>query len=283
MDWEIYEKYRSTVLLAALLLCSSLLLAFRQSSGVRAAQSILVKFALPPQRFLVIDPVATAYPVVIPDGAAVPTPDGEGAAGALVSPQDSLAELRRKIQTLTEENTRLRSVLQLKSERWPKAVPAHVVGRDPQRWFQEIVLDKGSDDGLRVDDPVIAVDGSLEGLIGRVTETSAHVAKVMLLQDSLSSVAAEVRGPNGEDGLVEGGNTHELYLRYLDRGSQVKIGDLVVTSGLGQVFPAGAPIGVVQSVEPDPRQLFLQATLQPVVRSSALRVVLVIPMNRSRE
>ena len=80
----------------------------------------------------------------------------------------------------------------------------------------------------------------------------------MLLQDSLSEVAASIPGADGEDGVVEGTNTHELVLKFLDRGSQVKVGDEVVTSGLGKLFPPGVPIGWVEEFEPDPRQLFFR-------------------------
>jgi rod shape-determining protein MreC len=98
----------------------------------------------------------------------------------------------------------------------------------------------------------------------------------MLLQDSLSEVAATIPGANGEDGVVEGTNSHELVLKFLDRGSQVKIGDFVVTSGLGNAFPPGIPIGWVEGLEPDPRQLFMQARLRPAARSNQIRVVLVL-------
>ena len=91
-----------------------------------------------------------------------------------------------------------------------------------------------------------------------------------------SSSAATAVGPNGEDGIVEGTNSHDLVLKFLDRGSQVKVGDLVVTSGLGKAFPPGVPIGWVEGLEPDPRQLFLQARLRPAARSNELRVVLVL-------
>ena len=272
MDWELYERYRSTVLLAGLLFVSSLLLAFQKTSSVGHLRAFLVRLALPPQRFL-----AQLKPPP-------PSPETEGTAP---SEEDRLSaildvsvrfsgEMRRKLQVLGEENSRLREALALKDSKWPSAVGAHVAGRDPQRWFQEIVLDKGKDEGLPIDAPVLAVVEGREALVGRIVEVSAHVSKVMLLQDSLSEVAATVPGANGEDGVVEGTNAHELVLKFLDRGSQVKLGDLVVTSGLGKAFPPGVPIGWVEGLEPDPRQLFLQAKLRPAARSNQIRVVLVI-------
>jgi rod shape-determining protein MreC len=272
MDWELYDRYRSTLLLAGLLLVSSILFIFQRTSSVQYLRAFLVRFALPPQRLLtqMKAPMAPPSPAQDTVGAESPSPT------AAAENENQGGEERRKIQVLREENERLRDVLELKKEKWPRAIVAHVAGRDPQRWFQEIVLDKGKDDGLEIDGPVLAEFGGRESLIGRIVETSAHVSKVMLVQDSLSAVAATVAGDLGEDGVVEGTNAHELVLKFLDRASQVKIGDLVTTSGLGKAFPPGVAIGWVEDIEPDPRQLFLQAKLRPAARSNRLRTVLVL-------
>jgi rod shape-determining protein MreC len=272
MDWELYERYRATVLLAGFLVVSSLFLAFQKTPAVQHVRAFLVRFTLPPQRFLA-QLKSSSSPSV--EGGS-PSPTEDSAPSALEAGGRSSDEERRKIHVLSEENSRLRAVLELKESRWPKAILAHVAGRDPQRWFQEIVLDKGKEENLQIDAPVLAVVEGREALVGRIVEMSAHVSKVMLLQDSLSEVAATVSGPTGEDGVVEGSNAHALVLKFLDRGSQVKIGDLVLTSGLGKAFPPGIPIGWVEGLEPDPRQLFLQARLRPAARSNQIRVVLVL-------
>ena len=75
------------------------------------------------------------------------------------------------------------------------------------------MLDKGKEEGLDIDFPVLAVVTGREALVGRIVEVSAHVSKVMLLQDSLSAVAASIIGDRGEDGVVEGTNAHELMLK----------------------------------------------------------------------
>jgi len=272
MDWELYERYRATLLLAGLLVVSSLFLAFQKAAPIQHFRSFLVHFARPPQHFLAQVKSASMEP----DAATAPAPAETIVPKEEEVPEGVIGEERRNLQLLREENLRLREILELKKSQRPKAIVAHVSGRDPQRWFQEIVLDKGKEEGLEIDAPVLAVVEGREALVGRIVESSGHNAKVMLLQDSLSSVAASVTGVRGEDGVVEGTNSHELLLKFLDRGSQVKIGDQVVTSGLGKAFPAGVPIGWIESIEPDPRQLFLQAKLHPAVRSNQLRVVLVL-------
>jgi rod shape-determining protein MreC len=274
MDWELYERYRSTLLLAGLLLVSAVLLTFQKTSSVQHLRAFLVRFALPPQRFL-----TQRMPSASPDTSVQTVSDTVPSADGAVENKVIPAEENRKLQVLREENTRLSEMLELKREKWPRAVVAHVAGRDPQRWFQEIVLDKGKDEGLDIDYPVLADVGGREALVGRIVEVSAHVSKVMLIQDSLSAVAASVVGDRGEDGVVEGTNAHELVLKFLDRGSQVKIGDQVITSGLGKAFPPGVAIGWVEDLEPDPRQLFLQARLRPAARSNQLRTVLVLAMH----
>jgi len=273
MDWELYERYRSTLLLAVLLFVSSLLLAFQKTSPVQHLRAFLVSFTLPPQRFLA-QAKGPSSAVSTPEYPEMSVLDASGT--VLDVSGHFSGEERRKIQVLSEENARFRDLFLIKDQKWPRAIAARVAGRDPQRWFQEIVLDKGKEDGLEVDAPVLAVVEGREVLIGRILEVSAHLAKVMLLQDSLSEVAATVPGANGEDGVVEGTNSHELVLKFLDRGSQVKLGDLVVTSGLGSAFPPGIPIGWVTGLEPDPRQLFLQAKVRPAARSNQIRMVLVL-------
>ena len=188
MDWELYERYRSTLLLAGLLLVSSLFLAFQKTSPVQHLRSFLVRFTLPPQRFLsqtkAQEPPPQA-PAQAPstESVSMDIPDAGGTFSG---------EERRRYQILREENRRLREILDIKETNWPKAIVAHVAGRDPQRWFQEIVLDKGKDEGLEMDSPVLAVIGGREALAGRIVEVSARVSKVMLLQDSLSEVAAVI-------------------------------------------------------------------------------------------
>lgn len=272
MDWELYERYRATLLLVGVAVVSILLLAFQKTAPVKSLRILLVRCTLPPQRFL-----SSLKPPVPSSPEKSPVASGEEApAGGTPSAEALTAEQRRVLQVLSEENTRLRSALELKRRRWSRSVAAHVVGRDPQRWFHEIVLDKGREDGIGVDNAVLAIMGDREGLVGRIIEASAHVSKAMLLQDPLSAVAVALSGEAGEDGVVEGTNSHDLILNYLDRSSHVKIGDWVLTSGLGKAYPPGIPVGWVQEIGLDPRQLFLQAKLRPAVKSNQLRAVLVL-------
>jgi rod shape-determining protein MreC len=275
MDWEIYERYRATFLLLGIILTSFLMMAFQKSPAVRSLRMILVSTTTPAQSFLsrikASDEAISAQTESVPSE---PSP----LAASMPAPTD----MQRSLHTLSEENKRLRTLLDLKEHRWPRAIAAHVAGRDPQRWFQEIVIDKGENQGLAVDDPVIAVVGDRDALVGRIVEAGPEVSKIMLVQDPLSAVAATVEGKASEDGVVEGNNQHDLTLKYLDRSSQVKIGDAVVTSGLGTTFPSGIPIGIIEDLSLDPRQLFLQARLRPAIQGVSIHWVLIL-VDRQRK
>jgi len=275
MDWEIYERYRATLLLAGIALLTFLMMSFPQVPAVRNIKTFFVNASTPMYRVMAYLQGASTHPqnndaqeIAVPlAGVDIPVVSSRTTHSVVFTPH---------AQSLVDENRRLRSLLALRERRWPRSVAARVVGRDPQRWFQELVIDKGTEEGVRVDDPVIAEFGTGAGLVGRIVDAEAHVSRVMLLQDSLSSVAATLLEKETEDGVVEGSDQHEVILKYLDRNSTVKIGDLVVTSGLGHRFPPGIPIGMVEDLMLDARQLFLQARLRPTLQGHALHYVLVL-------
>jgi len=269
MDWELYERYRATVLFVGVAFVSLLLLAFQRSSPVRHLRTFLVTLTMPTERFL-----SRVKSSETPSGV---MPGENGQPSEQRAPAWSWApESERLMRVLKQENQRMRDLLALRETVAGAPIAAHVAGRDPHRWFQELILDKGKKDGADVDDPVIAVVAGRESLVGRVIEVSDHVAKVMLIQDSLSAVAATVQSASPEEGVVEGSNSHDLYLKYLDRSCPLKIGDAVVTSGLGNTFPEGIPLGWVEEIGLDSRQLFLQARLRPAMQGTPLHEVLVL-------
>ena len=161
-------------------------------------------------------------------------------------------------------------------------VSADVILRDPTLWYQTINVDKGSDDGVSLHDPVVG-DGAL---VGEVTEVSATVSVVTLITDHTLSVTARVLDANGDTGeLVPAvGNPDELVLQYLQPPNPGQVqngpqqGQLVVTAGfksgpLESYFPADIPIGNVLPV--DENQLLNNGTIQ-VAPQANLRSVDVV-------
>jgi len=128
---------------------------------------------------------------------------------------------------------------------------ARVTGRDPSLWYAYLQVDRGSSDGVHLDDPVI--DG--DGLVGKVTTVTPGASIVTLITDHTSGVSAKVSG-TGATGVVQPavGSPNDLQLQYVLHGDKVKVSDMVVTSGtvsgrLDSVFPPGIPIGQVTSVD----------------------------------
>jgi rod shape-determining protein MreC len=131
-----------------------------------------------------------------------------------------------------------------------KPVSAQVISRDPTLWYATIEIDKGSDDGVHVDDPVIG-DGALVGKISNVDPT---VSIITLITDHSSAVTAKVQDQYGDTGVLVPavGNPNQLLLQYLPRHAPISVGQQVVTAGfksgpLDSLFPAGIPIGQVSN------------------------------------
>jgi|GEM_PF-1570465 len=268
MDLDNQERQQAGSLFAIFAFISFLLLIFHKQAWVVDLRSVLQWTTGPTHRFLSdwrADPSQA-----LPSGSASPGLSAQPPLWAMAP------ESLRAVQLLRADNQRLRDMSALKESRWPSAIAARVIGRDPQHWFQEIVIDKGRFHGVVPESSVIVVDNGHEGMVGRVIDVMDTTSKVLLIQDSLSSIAAHLQGSANEDGVVEGTNGHDLILKYLDRSSVVRVGDIVVTAGLGNHIPAEIPIGWVEDISLDPRQLFLQARLHAIISTNRLRIVLVL-------
>jgi rod shape-determining protein MreC len=130
-------------------------------------------------------------------------------------------------------------------------VGANVIGRDPTLWYQQVEVDSGSDDGVALNDPVLA-DG---GLVGDVTSVDASISIVTLITDASYAAAAQVTDSAGDTGILAPsvGNPNQLLLQDLPGQAQIAAGQQVVTAGfksgsLTSLYPPGLPIGTVTSV-----------------------------------
>jgi rod shape-determining protein MreC len=144
-------------------------------------------------------------------------------------------------------------------------VTARVVVRSPTVWYSTVTIDKGSSDGVHVDDPVVAA----QGLAGKVTQTTPNTAQVTLITDADSAVTGRVT-PSGATGVVEPdvGNPNDLQLDYLERGTRIAEGQMVVTAGfstgdLGSIFPPGIPIGKITRASVEEQQAYQRVHLEP--------------------
>jgi rod shape-determining protein MreC len=186
--------------------------------------------------------------------------------------EDQVATLRDQLarqQTQEQEAKELTALNELTSggivPDGTDPVTARVVGRSPTVWYSTVTIDTGSSDGVHVDDPVVAA----QGLAGKVTQTTPTTAQVTLITDADSAVTARVT-PNGATGVVEPdvGNPNDLQLDYLERGTRIAEGQMVVTAGfstgdLGSIFPPGIPIGRITHASVEEQQAYQRVHLGP--------------------
>src|SRR4051794_29014347 len=186
--------------------------------------------------------------------------------------EDQVATLRSQLaqqQTQQQESKELADLDELTSggiiPDGTNPVTARVVGRSPTVWYSTVTIDRGSGDGVRIDDPVVAA----QGLAGKITETTSNTAQVTLITDADSAVTARVQ-PSGATGVVEPnvGNPEDLQLDFLERGSQIAEGQMVVTAGfstgdLGSIFPPGIPIGEITTATVEEQQAYQRVHLSP--------------------
>ncbi len=150
-------------------------------------------------------------------------------------------------------------------------VAASIIGLDPSPFLHYVIINQGSDSGLRHGMPVV----TQQGLVGRVSAVTANAARVQLITDPGSSVNVYLQ--SSETSLILNGSlTGELELDLIPQDLEIPQGDIVLTSGLGGGYPADVLIGQVVSVRTQEEDLFQSATVQPAIDYSTLQAVLVI-------
>jgi len=179
------------------------------------------------------------------------------------------AELAR-LEEVRLANERLRRLLDFRDEVQLPALPAQVVAVDASSWFRTVVIDKGSEHGLREGLPVVVA----EGVVGRTIQVAPYQSRVLLLTDASSAVAVLVQ-PNRSRGICRGSG-QGLTLEYALSREQVAPGDAVITSGTGGIFPKGLPVGRVTEVRQEKYGLFQGVDVEPAVDFSRLEEVLVL-------
>jgi len=150
-------------------------------------------------------------------------------------------------------------------------VAAAVIGRDPNPFLKYIIINRGSDDGLRRSMPVV----TQQGLVGRISAVTAGAARVQLITDNSSSVNIRIE-PSKAQAVLQGSITGDLTLDLIPQAATIEIGDLVLTSGLGGNYPSDILVGQITSVRRKETDLFQGAAVQPVVDFAKLEIVLIV-------
>lgn len=152
-----------------------------------------------------------------------------------------------------------------------KYIAAAVIGRDPSPFFHYVIINRGSDDGLRNGMPVV----TQQGLIGQIDSVTAGAARIQLINDPASSINVILQQA-AADAVLIGSITGELQLEMIPQDVIVQPGELVVTSGLGGNYPANLVVGQVSTVRRQDYDLFQNASVQSAVDFSRIEIVLVI-------
>jgi rod shape-determining protein MreC len=175
------------------------------------------------------------------------------------------------------EAQRLRKLLDIKDDYNYHFVSARVIGKEQAALSKTILINKGAAHGLKTGMPVIAPPG----LIGRLVDVSWHVSKVLLFIDESSNVGAIVQRTRTQ-GVVSGAGPRGLILKYISKTQDVKEGDVIVSSGMGGVFPKGLLIGQVSHVDRQNSGLFLKINIAPFVDFSKLEEILILASDEDK-
>jgi rod shape-determining protein MreC len=190
-----------------------------------------------------------------------------------------------RLRELETENQDLRNLLGLKQRAGPgELIPVRRIAGDPNPFVGSFTIDKGEDEGVQLGMTV----ATARGLVGRVIRASPSSAKVLMITDSNSSVTARIQTSNAT-GMVRGrtdarglvGDT-PLVMEKIPQEDRLEVGDLVVTSDLGGIFPEGLIVGQVSQVRQRDGDLFQEASVEPSVEMNRLERLYVIGQPAAR-
>lgn len=202
--------------------------------------------------------------------------DGKGTKSAS-SPSVEELKLRARVNELTKENQELKEMLDYKTENRLESIQARVVYRSPDRFSNRVVINRGTDDGVRPKMPVVTP----QGLIGRVQTATSHMANIQLLTDSGDGpgIAAVVQTDKGEVlGIIEGYDEQKrrLIMKKVPVTAAPKKGQIIVTSRLSDIYPGGILIGTVDAVTMNESQVEQVVYIKPSASFEQLDYVAVV-------
>ena len=275
--WRLLGKYRRAVILAVTLMAAFFLMSL-QVRHDRAVVSLTRQAIL-----FAVSPVIKVTAVTVGGFSRVwlDYVDLRALRDENLRLQREAAILQRRISQLEEqalETQRLQGLLAMRETSQAKYLAARVVGKDATNWFKTILIDRGSQSGLRRNQPVVAPDG----VVGRVVEVTPTAAKIQLITDPVSAAGGLIQRTR-VTGIVSGNLGAGLKVRYLPLLADIVVGDEVITSGMGGVFPKGVPLGRVTAVERRSGALFQEATLAPKVDLARLEEVLILMGTETRD
>ncbi|MEE9910787.1 MAG: rod shape-determining protein MreC [Deltaproteobacteria bacterium] len=264
-----FKNYRTVIFVGAVIAAALILLSYslKYDSGTGVVKKLVLEMAAPVQKLFnaSIESVENAWMRYI----------------HLVGLEEDNRNLKNRIAGLQAElilykegyleAQRLKQLLSLKDDHQHNYLAARVIGKEQAALSKTLWIDKGSTQGLAAGMPVLVPPG----LIGRLTDVSWRSSKVLLLIDENSNVDVLIQRTRVQ-GIVRGAGARGCIIRYISKIQDVKEGDLVVTSGMSNIFPKGLLVGKVSHVDRMDVGLFLQIRVAPFADFATLEEVLVL-------
>lgn len=186
-------------------------------------------------------------------------------------------ELQQRLVELESQNQKLKDLLNYSKTQKKEGILAPIIGRSAGHWWQQVTLGRGSRDGIKENSTVMAPGG----LVGQIVNVTPNTSRVLLISDSTSRVGAVISRSRSM-GFIRGEGSNRAVLQFFDKVPDVRRGDVVSTSPVSKLFPAGLPLGRVESVNLD-KSPAPEATIELTAPLDALEWVIVYPQSKTVE
>jgi rod shape-determining protein MreC len=184
---------------------------------------------------------------------------------------DKLLLEKQKYQEVALENGRLRELLKFREKQQNYIAACRIIARGIDHWSNTLLLDKGAKDGLARDMTAVTP----LGLAGKITDVSGAYAHLLLLTDINFSAAVRLQ-ESRQEAVISGTGTGKCVLKYVSPDKKVKVGDVVVTSGLDSLFPPGIPVGYVSKADAAGPGMFQYIEVIPYQADTKMEEVIVV-------
>lgn len=178
----------------------------------------------------------------------------------------------QKLNSLEAENNRLRAMLDARAQVRDKTRVAEIMSVDANPYEHSLVIDIGTQDGVMNGQALVDADG----VVGQVIEAGLLTSQAMLISDTDHALPVEVNRSGLRTIVVGTGTIDKLQLPFVVNNADIRVGDLLVTSGLGGTFPQGYPVAVVETVTRIPQEAYADVTARPAASLGQVREVLLI-------
>lgn len=178
----------------------------------------------------------------------------------------------QRYQSLEQENSRLREILNATTRLEYKVEIAQIISANINPYRHTIVINKGDKDGIHAGQVIVDTDG----VMGQILYTNFLTSEAILISDADHALPVQINRNGLRTILLGSGSYTNLNAPYIPNNADIKIGDLLVTSGLGGKFPAGYPVGTINSIVRNPSEQFSNVTAKPIALLNQAREVMLI-------